>query len=60
MANYCSIKRNGKYYKRSRFNMEKQLGRKLAKNEIVHHKDGDRLNDDIDNLEVMDCRKHNI
>ena len=44
--------------------MEKHLGRKLKKNEIVHHRDGNRLNfenhwDGKWNLEVMDVLKHN-
>jgi hypothetical protein len=38
--------------------MEKHLGRPLKVGEIVHHKDGDGLNNSIDNLEVMDRRAH--
>ncbi len=33
--------------------MEKHLGRELLKFEIVHHKDGNGLNNAIDNLELM-------
>lgn len=37
---------------------EQTLGRPLAPNEIVHHADGDRLNNDPDNLEVMTQAEH--
>ena len=33
--------------------MERVLGRKLTRDEVVHHKDGDKTNNDIANLEVM-------
>ena len=32
--------------------MEKFLGRKLKSHETVHHKDSNRLNNDISNLEL--------
>jgi hypothetical protein len=35
-----------------RFQMEKKLGRKLVKNESVHHVDGIRTNNNWDNLEL--------
>jgi len=38
--------------------MEKKLGRKLKKDEIVHHKDGNRMNNDISNLQVMTKSEH--
>ncbi len=38
---------------------EKILGRKLNKGEQVHHKDGNRTNNDSSNLEVMrDAKSH--
>lgn len=37
---------------------EKKLGRPLEKGEIVHHKDGDKLNNSPDNLEVMTQSDH--
>lgn len=37
---------------------EKKLGRKLRKNEVVHHKDGNRKNNHPDNLEVMKRENH--
>ena len=38
--------------------MEKILGRKLREDEVVHHKDGIRGNNNIDNLEVMTISEH--
>ena len=38
--------------------MEEYLGRKLTPNEIVHHIDGNKLNNDIDNLKVMTRSEH--
>jgi len=33
--------------------MEAYLGRPLTVDEVVHHKDGNRLNNQLDNLEIM-------
>lgn len=38
--------------------MEKHLGRKLRSDEVVHHKDGDKSNNSIENLEVMTLSEH--
>ena len=38
--------------------MENYLGRLLNENEIVHHKDGNKKNNDISNLEVMTASEH--
>lgn len=38
--------------------MENHLGRLLNSNEVVHHIDGNKKNNDISNLEVMDYREH--
>lgn len=37
---------------------ENNLGRKIKRNECVHHKDGVRANNDPDNLEVMTRSEH--
>lgn len=49
-----------KYFQRHehRIVAEQLLGRKLRKGEIVHHKDGDKHNNSIGNLEVMNQSKH--
>ena len=38
--------------------MENHLGRLLDENEIVHHKDGNKKNNDVSNLEVMTASEH--
>ena len=38
--------------------IEKSIGRKLSKDEIVHHIDGNNQNNSLDNLEVMAQKQH--
>lgn len=38
--------------------MENKLGRYLTDDEVVHHKDHNRLNNSIENLELMDKQEH--
>lgn len=45
-------------YRLHRAIMEDSLGRPLKRNEVIHHIDGDKENNDIENLEVLDNRKH--
>ena len=47
------------YRQRSRIVMEKILGRPLGKNELVHHIDENKTNDNPENLEVSTWIKHN-
>lgn len=49
---YRSYRIRGKNHLEHRLVMEQHLGRKLLPKENVHHKDGDRLNNDISNLEL--------
>ena len=41
-----------------KFIMEQKLGRELLPNEQVHHKDGNPLNNEIDNLEIKLLGEH--
>lgn len=42
----------------ARYLMEQYLGRKLREDEEVHHKDHDKTNDVIENLEVINSTVH--
>ena len=46
------------YVREHRYIMELELGRLLRKDEIVHHKDGNTLNNQVENLEVMNKIDH--
>jgi hypothetical protein len=48
----------GKTMDEHRFIMEQHLGRKLEKSEEVHHKDEDKSNNNIENLEVLSKSDH--
>jgi HNH endonuclease len=45
----------GKWRREHRVVMAKAVGRSLRKSEVVHHIDGDGLNNDIDNLHLFHC-----
>lgn len=55
---YLRYRINGVMTREHRYVMEQHLGRKLETSEVVHHIDGDRLNNNIDNLEVMSVGEH--
>jgi hypothetical protein len=46
--------------KQHRYIMECYLKRKLLMHEDVHHKDGNKLNNNIDNLEIISHAEHTI
>lgn len=50
---------NKKRYKRGRTLLQLHLNIKLSPYEIVHHKDGNKTNDCLDNLEIMSREEHN-
>jgi len=54
----CKIGPDGNRVYIHREIMEQKLGRKLRPDEIVHHKDENKLNNDPDNLKVTNLSKH--
>jgi hypothetical protein len=50
---YYSLWINGKLRLEHRVIMERALGRKLLSNEVVHHRDGDKANNSLENLELI-------
>ena len=58
MTKYKAIKVDGVKHDYHRWLMEKELGRKLNSDEVVHHKNGDPLDNTIDNLQVMTRSEH--
>ena len=56
---YMEITRgDSKFKSLHRHIMEKHLGRSLSRGECVHHIDGDKLNNRIENLSVMSRSEH--
>lgn len=49
---------NRRYKKEHVLVMEKALGRELKQNETVHHINGDKLNNEMSNLHLVDHKKH--
>lgn len=55
---YIEIKTESGFVREHVYVMEKHLGRKLESDEIVHHRDGNKENNNILNLEVMRHGQH--
>ena len=43
-----------------RYIIQEHIGRKLNRYEFVHHKNGNKKDNRIENLEIMDCHQHAI
>lgn len=58
-SGYTFIYQSKKHYRgQHRLVMEQYLGRPLRSDEIVHHKDGNKRNNDISNLEIVTRAEH--
>lgn len=57
---YKRIYINGKRTLEHRFLIEKIIGRQLKTGEIIHHKDGNRLNNSLSNLELLNSQSDHI
>lgn len=55
---YRRIRKDGKLVYEHRLVMERHLGRKLRADEHVHHKDEIKLNNVVDNFEVLNSAEH--
>lgn len=55
---YKTIRINGKQVREHRYLMEQHLGRKLDRNEQVHHINGDWRDNRIENLQVLTNSEH--
>jgi len=57
-ARYRKVRVNGKQMSLHRWIMERILGRPLDPREVVHHKNGDKLDNRPENLTVLPVSEH--
>jgi len=57
-AEYRKLRKGDWQRDEHRHVMEQALGRLLSSNEVVHHIDGDKYNNDPSNLQVMSLAEH--
>lgn len=59
VPNHPNANKNG-YVLLHRAIMENSIGRYLTKDEVVHHKDHNKFNNDISNLQLMTHKEHSL
>lgn len=57
-AGYRKVSIDGEDIREHRRIVEETFGIKLESNKIIHHKDGNKINNSLDNLEVMTASEH--
>ncbi len=55
---YANLVQNKVYKYEHRLVAEAMLGRRLESDEIVHHKDGDKFNNNSENLQILTRSEH--
>lgn len=55
---YKKLTINGRRILEHRYIVEKSIGRKLKPNEIIHHLDGNKLNNSLNNLIITNQNNH--
>jgi len=55
---YKFMYKNGRQIGEHTYTMEQHIGRRIKSNEVVHHLNGDRLDNRIENLELLTRREH--
>lgn len=58
IGGYRLVSRGGKRKQEHRLVMEENIGRELSREEIVHHINGDKLDNRIKNLEILTQSEH--